>query len=230
VAIAVAVGTLVKVQPAILIVWAALSGRWRLALASAGIVTAVSAIGSVFTGPGAWLDYLALLRRISPAAAAENNCSVGAVMYQAGIPADAANGAQWLVTIAVAGVVLAAWLYARPVAAFQVTVLASQLLTPLLWDHYAMLLLLPIAWLLERGRYWAVALSVFSWASILGWTALEDSPERWLSTGTIPLTFFACLAALLWEARREGREGMGGSAPTGGLLGRLGRLSHAAAP
>jgi hypothetical protein len=32
---------------------------------------------------------------------------------------------------------------------------ASQLLSPLLWDHYAMLLLLPVAWLLERRRWWA---------------------------------------------------------------------------
>ena len=34
-------------------------------------------------------------------------------------------------------------------SAFQITILASQLLTPLLWDHYAMLLLLPYAILID---------------------------------------------------------------------------------
>ncbi len=206
VAIAIAVGTLVKVQPAILIVWAVVTGRWRLAGAAVGLLAAICAAGTVFTGIGAWTDYLALLRRISPAADAINNCSVGAVLYQAGVPVEVANGVQWLSALVVAAAVLLAWRYARPVAAFQVTVLASQLLTPLLWDHYAMLLLLPIAWLLQRGRYWAVLFSILGWVSLLGWTALKDSPQRWLATGSIPLIFFACLAALLLEARAERRE------------------------
>ena len=34
--------------------------------------------------------------------------------------------------------------------------MASQLLSPVLWDHYAMLLLLPVAWLIDRGQWWAV--------------------------------------------------------------------------
>jgi hypothetical protein len=206
VAIAIAVGTLVKVQPAILIVWAALAGRWRLVWASIGILAAVCAASTIFTGIGAWPDYLTLLRRISPAASVINNCSLGAVLYQAGVEVDVANNIQWLSTLVTAGAVLLAWRFARPVGAFQITVLASQLLTPLLWDHYAMLLLLPVAWLLQRGRYWAVAFPLLSWLSILGWTSLKDSPDRWLATGTIPLTFFLCLAALLWEARAERRE------------------------
>ena len=38
-----------------------------------------------------------------------------------------------------------------PVASYLVAVVASQLLSPILWDHYAMLLLLPVAWLLDRA-------------------------------------------------------------------------------
>jgi hypothetical protein len=37
-----------------------------------------------------------------------------------------------------------------------VAVLCTQLLSPILWDHYAIVLLLPTAWLLERGRRSAV--------------------------------------------------------------------------
>jgi hypothetical protein len=45
-----------------------------------------------------------------------------------------------------------------PVVGYLATVLASQLVSPILWDHYAILLLLPVAWLLDRGRWWAALL------------------------------------------------------------------------
>ena len=32
---------------------------------------------------------------------------------------------------------------------------ASQFISPVLWDHYAVILLLPTAWLLNRGQWWA---------------------------------------------------------------------------
>jgi hypothetical protein len=41
-----------------------------------------------------------------------------------------------------------------------VAVIASQLLSPILWDHYAMLLLLPVAYLCSAGRWWALLIPV----------------------------------------------------------------------
>ena len=47
----------------------------------------------------------------------------------------------------------------RPLAAgFVVAVVATQLVSPLLWDHYAVVLLMPTAWLLANGARWAVAI------------------------------------------------------------------------
>jgi hypothetical protein len=37
-------------------------------------------------------------------------------------------------------------------------VAASQLLSPTLWDHYAVVLLVPAAWLLNRGHWWGALL------------------------------------------------------------------------
>ena len=54
-------------------------------------------------------------------------------------------------------------------------VIVSQLLSPILWDHYALLLLLPVAWLVDRGHWWAV---VFVLAT------------PWLATGSIPPWFY----------------------------------------
>ena len=56
-------------------------------------------------------------------------------------------------------VVASAWLL-RAEASYLVAVVASQLLSPILWDHYAMLLLLPVAWLLERRQWWAVLITL----------------------------------------------------------------------
>ena len=39
-----------------------------------------------------------------------------------------------------------------------VAVVATQLISPLLWDHYAVVLLVPTAWLLARGAWWALAI------------------------------------------------------------------------
>jgi hypothetical protein len=39
-----------------------------------------------------------------------------------------------------------------------VAVVATQLISPLLWDHYAIVLLVPAAWLISRGSRWAVAI------------------------------------------------------------------------
>ena len=66
----------------------------------------------------------------------------------------------------------------------------------------AALLLLPVAWLVSRGRTWAAVIP------LLGWIALfaEDNSATWLATASIPFTFFGVLALLLWEAYRERRE------------------------
>ena len=40
---------------------------------------------------------------------------------------------------------------------------ASLLLSPLLWDHYLAMLILPAAFLAQRGRPWALALPMLSW-------------------------------------------------------------------
>ena len=60
----------------------------------------------------------------------------------------------WLAVLVLLALGVAAWSWLRRDAesSYVTTVVASQLLSLLLWDHYAMLLLLPLAMLLRAAR------------------------------------------------------------------------------
>ena len=65
---------------------------------------------------------------------------------------------------------LVAWRYASPELSLQVTIVASQLISSPLRDHYAVLLLLPTAWLVGRGRTWAVVFPLAGWIALFAAT------------------------------------------------------------
>jgi hypothetical protein len=64
--------------------------------------------------------------------------------------------------VAVLAIVLVAIRTASDEVSYLTTVVASQVLSPLLWDHYAVVLLLPTAWLLGRGQWWAIAIPLLT--------------------------------------------------------------------
>jgi alpha-1,2-mannosyltransferase len=157
--LAAAGGAIVKLQPGLLLVWALLTGRIR-AVVVGGVVIAVAALAATVLagGPGVWPDYVSLLRNVSDPIATEHNFTPGAIAYQLGAGMAAATALQLVVSVLVVVAVVVAARAATAEASYLVAVVASQLLSPVLWDHYAMLLLLPTAWLLARGRTWAIAI------------------------------------------------------------------------
>jgi hypothetical protein len=184
---AIGLGTLVKVQPALLLGWAALTGRWRAIAVAAGVVVAAASVATLVGGMQPWIDYPALLGRVSTPLTTPHNFTPGAIAFQAGVPVDVAGVIQWVVVgVALLAVVAAARL-APPDASYLVAVVASQLLSPLLWDHYAMLLLLPVAWLLERRHWWAVAVPLLTAIPMVG-----IAPPA-----VYPIVFGICLLAPL---------------------------------
>ena len=70
---------------------------------------------------------------------------------------------QWVSVAGTLAVACFAWLRRDAATGFVVGVVASQLLSPVLWSHYAMLLLLPVALLLERRQWWAIAIPLVTW-------------------------------------------------------------------
>jgi hypothetical protein len=81
------------------------------------------------------------------------------------------------------------------VASYLAIVTASQMLSPVAWDHYAMLLLVPVAWLLDRGRWWAAAIPLAT--SLLLFDLVPPL--------AYPVSFWVTLLVLVGEGLREGR-------------------------
>lgn len=182
-----AAGALIKVQPALLFAWALLTGRWRtittgLALGAGAVVLTLPLVGVT-----AWTDYFALLGRVSAPVTTPHNFTAGAVAFQAGM----AEGPSGALQIAAVLVTLSIWVFAvrgrSAEVGYLATIVASQLFSPLLWDHYAVLLLLPVAWLLQARQWWAVAIPLVTSIPLLAITP----PVAY------PIVFFVCLIAPL---------------------------------
>ena len=196
-------GTLIKVQPGLLLGWAALTGRSRAVAIGVAVIAGASVLATVFGGTQPWFDYPALLGRVSSPLTTPHNFTPGAIAFQAGVPLDVAAAIQWgSVGLALLAVVVAART-ATPDASYVVAVVASQVVSPLLWDHYAMLLLLPVAWLLERRQWWAVAIPLTTAVPLVGI----------VPPAIYPIVFAICLVApLAVDVAQRGRRRLARSA------------------
>ncbi|MBA2381795.1 MAG: DUF2029 domain-containing protein [Chloroflexi bacterium] len=192
-----AIGAIVKIQPGIVLLWALLTGRWRAAvIGSAVLVTAAVVSTLLFGGPGIWLDYITLLRNVNDPISTPHNFTVGAVAFQMGASEAAAGALQVASSAVVAGLVVLTALRSSATTSYLVAVVGSQLLSPVLWDHYAMLLLLPIAALLDRGWWWTVAIPLATSVLVLPFG---------LPPILYPVAFGLTLAALIASDRRAAR-------------------------
>ena len=189
-----ALGTVVKLQPALLFGWALLQRRWTVLVTGFAALALLALVALPVTGLSAWADYLSLLGRVSDPIATPHNFTPGAIAYQSGIPHGVASAIQLVSTaLALTALALAA-VRCTPDASLLVAVVVSQLISPVLWDHYAMLLLLPVAWLLDRGHLWAALVPLSAAVPLVG-----------LSPAVLyPVAFWVVIAALLalgWRRR-----------------------------
>jgi hypothetical protein len=109
-----------------------------------------------------WLDYVTVLGNLSGLESLSRNLALGPVVGRLGT-------ADWVATIAqfagygiAAGAVVLSLRRDRELS-FVVTLGATLLISPLLWDHYLTNLLVPAAFLASRGRWPAVLLPLLCW-------------------------------------------------------------------
>src|SRR4051794_30777552 len=190
-----ALGASIKIQPGLVLAWALLTRRWS-AVVTGGIVLIVLALAATLVaGPQSWADFFTLIGRVTDPITTPHNVTPGALLYQAGVTRNVASIAQYASMAAALVVFVVAALRLAPVLSYLVALLVSQLLSPILWDHYALLLLVPVAWLIDRGHWWAV---------------LFVLATPWLAAGSIPpvvypVAFWTCLAAVVVIGRGDPR-------------------------
>jgi alpha-1,2-mannosyltransferase len=195
--VSVGLGTVIKLQPALLIGWAALTGRRRAAVVAVVVVAALAALATIITGPQAWLDEASLLSRVSRPIETPHAFGVGRLAFEAGASFEVATARHWAYLALVALVVAFTVWRGSAVASYLSVAVATQFLSPVLWDHYAVVLLLPVAWLIDRRRWWAAVIPLAT-----------STPLTLLGVGVpalYPIGFWVTLLALAWEGMRESR-------------------------
>ena len=160
--LALAVSLSVRPTMAVLLAWWALRLRWRPMLWTIAFGLLVVGVTLPFLSLQRWLDWATVLRNVSDVMGIPSNADAGSAVLLLG-------GPTWVGTAALfAGYVIAVlavlWSLRRDrELGFVVTLMASLLLSPLLWAHYLTLLLVPAAFLTARGRWWGLLLPLLGW-------------------------------------------------------------------
>ena len=115
-----------------------------------------------FAGIGSYTDYLTVLRNLGDVSGVPKNADLSSTLLLLGAPAAIATVALLAGYVLAVGAVLFS-LGRDTEVSFMVTLGATLLLSPLMWEHYLVNLLLPAAFLAQRGRPWALALPLLAW-------------------------------------------------------------------
>ncbi len=189
-----AIGTMVKLQPVVIVGWLAARRQWR-GVASAVVVGTVISLIAAIVGLGAWADMIAVLRNLESAIDHPVNFALGAMAYQHGASLAAAGVIQTIGVLAVLGLVVLWGVRGSTDAGFLIAVIASQLVSPIFWTHYSLIFLLPVAWLLQQRQWWAVLIPLSQ-----AWVLLPFMPNE-----IYPIASYVLLAAVPivdWRRRR----------------------------
>jgi hypothetical protein len=146
----------------VLLIWQLLRRRFVAVAWTLGAGFVLIALTLPFVGLDGYLDYLTVLRNLSRATGVPYNYDLGSTLFELGAN-EAVASLALLAGYALAVAAIGISLRRDRELGFIVTTSASLLLSPLLWDHYLAMLLLPAAFLASRGRPWALALPLLSW-------------------------------------------------------------------
>ena len=191
-ALALAVSLTVRPTMALVAAWWALRLRWRPIAWTMVLGIVVVGLTLPFVALQRWFDWATVLRNVSDLMGIPSNVDAGSAVLLVGGPA-------WLGTVALfAGYLIAAlamlWSLRRDrELSFVVTLMATLLLSPLLWAHYLTQLLVPAAFLAARGRWWGLVLPLLGWLpaavmpliALIGMLAPFLAPDRGPRTSSI---------------------------------------------
>jgi hypothetical protein len=149
----------------IFLVWWLVRRRWLPLAWALGGGFVLILITLPFVGLAGYADYVSVLRNLgggSGATGLSNNADLASTLLRLGAPSVAATAALFGGSVLAIGATLFS-LRRDAEVSFMVTLGATLLLSPVLWDHYLVSLLLPGAFLAQRGRPWALGLPLLAW-------------------------------------------------------------------
>lgn len=191
----VAAGALLKLQPGLLGVWLLTRREWRAAAVAILAALTMTCLAALI-GLSDWFGFVTLLRSLTNAIDIPVNMAIGATLHTLGLDLAVAGVLQTLNTGVILALVVLAGLKLPRTPGFLIAVVATQLISPIVWAHYALILLLPVAWLLDRRQWWAAAIPL-----VHVWVLIGIVPN-W----TYAVAFHVTLLALFvegWRSRSE---------------------------
>ncbi len=196
--VAAGIGTVIKLQPGLIIAWALVLGRRQAAVIGIAVFAVLALAVTLVAGTQPWADWSTVLGNVSRPVLTENDQGVGRQAFLLGLSVEAATVIHYVNVAAVILVTFIAVIRTSPVASYLVVVVASQFVSPVLWDHYALLLLLPVAWLIDRGYWWAVLVPLATATLLVG-----------ITPGiAYPILFWVVLIAIVWAGLRDRRTAL----------------------
>lgn len=146
----------------LMLIWMLLRRAWRpvvWTLLAGGLLIAATI---PLVGEQGYRDFFRVLRHVSDVTGVPNNLDLGSTVLRLGLGPTIASLALYLGYAVGIGALLFSLRRDREVG-YVVTIGATMLLAPLLWDHYLASLIIPAAFLADRGRPWGVALPLLTW-------------------------------------------------------------------
>lgn len=204
--VAVGAAALIKIFPALIVVWFVATGRWRAAAVTVGAVVALAAAILPVTGIAPWLDYPRAILNVS-AAADITDALAPTVWLSTLIGFPAAR----LIVLTV-GLVAIAWAarHLTEPASYGVAVSVAVLSAPAVFHHYLAVLVLPmlLALAASERRTWIGAAYLAMW----GGQQPALGPLSWLLNRGLPAVgALAVPIGLTIFGRRRKRPGLPGS-------------------
>jgi hypothetical protein len=160
----IAVGASLMLRPTMGLVWGwwLLRGLWRPIAWGLAAVAVLFVVSLPFVGISGWTDYLVVVRNVANVTGVPRNADLSSALVLLGVPTEAAEMGL-LVGYVVALVAVIYSLRRDRELSYVVTAMATMLLSPLLWNHYLALLIIPAAFLASRGHVWGLALPLLCW-------------------------------------------------------------------
>jgi hypothetical protein len=204
--VAVGIATLIKLFPAVVLVWFLLTGRWRAAMAAIAAAAVLGALTLPVVGIEPWLEYpRAVLNLGAPADVTD--ALAPSVWLATLMPADIARA-----LVLVVGLLAVVWAGSRldERASYGIAVAVSVLVAPALFQHYLAIMVLPLLLGLSVVREGPVAARLALGASYLAmWPGQQPLLGAWswvLNRGLPTLGALGVPAVLArWGATRAPR-------------------------